>query len=460
MSKKPLSFGRYYKFEHEIKALSWQFEAARKLKECDPLKPLLAYGKGRSYGDSCLNEDGILIDTSYLNKVISFDKENGIINCEAGVTIGQIIDLVSPYGWFVPVSPGTKHVTIAGATANDVHGKNHHVRGSFGNNILSLKLLRSDESISILKPEDKMFEATVGGLGLTGLILEVELKLIKASSWFETENIKFNNLDEFFKISDESERDFEYTVAWIDSCAVGEELGKGIFMRGNHATDPSLPLKTPRPLASVPIEFPNFALNQYSVKAFNWLYYNKQLSDTQKAIVHFEPYLYPLDVLSGWNKIYGKRGFHQYQFVVPEDKKDALRDILNVIASSGQGSFLTVLKKFGDVPPVGMLSFPSPGYMIALDFADAGEDTDALFARIDSLVVAAGGRLYPAKDSKMRSEDFKVFYPRLEEFKEYIDPRFSSSFWRRMMLDSKVQTEQQGQNITENNDINDRNEEV
>ena len=431
MSKKPLSFGRYFSYEHEVRPMSWQFQYENIFKDLKG-KALLPYGKGRSYGDSCLNENGILLDTSYLNKVTSFDKEKGVITCEAGVTIGQIIDLVSPYGWFVPVSPGTKHVTVAGAAANDVHGKNHHVRGSFGNNVKKLKIFRSDSGLKEVSPDEDLFKATIGGLGLTGVILEVTLKLIKASSWFETENIKFNNLDEFFRISEESERDWEYTVAWVDSTSEGENLGRGIYMRGNHATDPSLPLKTPKPLAGIPFDFPSFALNEYSVKAFNWLYFNKQLSDHETKIVHYEPYLYPLDVLKDWNKIYGKRGFHQYQFVIPVSEKDALKDLFKIISSSGQASFLTVLKRFGEVEPVGMLSFPEPGYMVALDFADCGEETDKLFKRMDQIVSSVGGRLYPAKDSKMSAKDFKKFYPKLEEFKKHIDPNMSSSFWRRV----------------------------
>ena len=203
-------------------------------------------------------------------------------------------------------------------------------------------------------------------------------------------------------------------------------------MRGNHATDPSLPLKNPRPLFSVPMNLPNFALNHYSVKAFNWLYYNKQFGKRESGIVHFEPYLYPLDVINDWNKIYGKRGFHQYQFVIPEDARNSLKDVFKIIARSGQASFLTVLKKFGDMKPVGMLSFPTPGYMVALDFANLEEKTDKLFARLDQIIESVGGRLYPAKDSKMSGELLKKFYPNLSEFKKYVDPNFSSSFWRRV----------------------------
>jgi len=435
MIKKPMSFGRYFNFEHEIESLAWQYDApsflANSFSETGNRK-ILPYGKGRSYGDSCLNENGTLLCMSHMNKVLAFDKNTGVLTCEAGFTIGEIIRLVSPHGWFVPVSPGTKHVTVGGAVANDVHGKNHHIRGAFGNNISSIKLMTSDGKTHFLKPEDPLFKATVGGIGLTGLILEVTINLIKGSSWFETENIKFEKLEDFFTISDESERDFEYTVAWIDSTAINENLGRGIYMRGNHATDPSLPLKNPRPLFSVPMNLPNFALNQYSVKAFNWLYYNKQFGKRESGIVHFEPYLYPLDVINDWNKIYGKRGFHQYQFVIPEDARNSLKDVFKIIARSGQASFLTVLKKFGDMKPVGMLSFPTPGYMVALDFANLEEKTDKLFARLDQIIESVGGRLYPAKDSKMSGELFEKFYPNLSEFKKYVDPNFSSSFWRRV----------------------------
>lgn len=432
MKKNIHSFGRFFRYEHELRSLAWSSDAQSVFKDLDG-KTLLPYGKGRSYGDSCLNDGQILLDMSLLNKVVFFDKDSGVITCEAGFTIGSLIELVSPFGWFVPVSPGTKHVTIAGAVANDVHGKNHHVRGSFGNHVVSIKILRSDGEIKTIGPEEPLFFATIGGIGLTGVILEVTLQLIKASSWFDTENIKFSKLEEFYRLSDESERDWEYTVAWIDSTAAGSELGRGVFMRGNHATDPSLPLKSPKPLAAVPVNAPNFLLNTYSVKAFNYAYFNRQLSEQVSSIVHYDSYLYPLDVLDGWNKLYGRRGFFQYQFVIPESEKDVMKDILKVISSSGQGSFLTVLKKFGSSEPVGLMSFPlANGYMLALDFANEGEKTDNLFERLDQMVASAGGRLYPAKDSKMSAKDFSAFYPKLEEFKTYVDPAMSSSFWRRV----------------------------
>lgn len=427
------SFGRTFDYNHEVLVAAWRDEIPSLLESTvSSGKSVLCYGKGRSYGDSCLNGGGTLVDMSFLDRVIRFDAESGLITCEPGVTIGQLIEVASPHGWFVPVTPGTKHVTLGGAVANDVHGKNHHVRGSFGNHVKKLTLLTSDGSCSEIGPGDKLFEATVGGLGLTGIITSVTVQLLHASSWFDTENIKFSGVDEFLEISKESERDWEYTVAWVDTCAVGESLGRGIFMRGNHAVDPSLPLKSVKPLASVPFHFPNFALNEWTVKGFNTLYYVKQFSDRVVSTVHYEPYLYPLDVLGGWNKIYGKRGFYQYQFVIPEHEVDALKDILKIIARSGSSSFLSVLKHFGDVKPAGMLSFARKGVMLALDFANEGEKTKKLFQRLDQIVVSVGGRLYPAKDALMRKEDFEVFYPRLEEFRKYKDPAMSSSFWRRV----------------------------
>lgn len=427
------SFGNIHNFNHEVIPVT-SVQDLKKIFESTHLsnKSFLSYGQGRSYGDSCLNQNGTLLDVSFFSNVIEFNKEKGILTCEPGVTIGQVIDLVTPYGWFIPVTPGTKHVTIGGAVANDVHGKNHHIKGSFGNNVISLKLLISSGQEKTLTPPDPLFQATVGGLGLTGVITEITIQLVEANSWFDTENIKFSCLDEFFTLSRESERDWEYTVAWLDTCAKGKNLGKGIFMRGNHAKDPSLPLKNPKPIAKVPMYLPNFVLNQQTIKAFNWLFYNRQLETRQVSTVHYEPYLYPLDILSDWNKVYGRRGFYQYQFVIPEENEGALREILEVITASENSSFLSVLKHFGDIPPPGMLSFAKKGVMLALDFANLGEKTAKLFERLDHMVVSAKGRLYPAKDSMMKSCDFRTFYPRLEEFLPHKDPKMSSSFWRRV----------------------------
>lgn len=424
------SWGKYFHFDHYVKFPAWTSEVLQAIQ--DTKGSVLPYGKGRSYGDSCLNHGETLIDTKMLNRFISFNKETGVLRCEAGVTLEQILNLILPYGWFLPVSPGTKFVTIAGAIANDVHGKNHHVKGTIGRHISWMSLLTSDGKIHYLTPEMELFQATVAGMGLTGFILEAEIRLIKEIGWFDTENIKFGGLDEFFQISDESDQKFEYSMAWVDCISSGKNLGRGIFMRGNHSLDNSLPLKPVGQKLIVPFNFPEFALSQPTITIFNHLYFHKQVSKILKDTVHYEPFFYPLDMIHDWNKIYGRRGFFQYQFVVPYNEKLALRDIFSRIARSGMGSFLAVFKKFGNVPSPGLLSFPEPGYTLALDFANAGSKTEKLFSSLDRIIEEAGGRLYPAKDSKMSANQFMSYYPKFEQFKKWIDPKFSSSFLRRV----------------------------
>ena len=426
------SWGRFFHYSHSVVRPDWTSDVLEAVKEHEH-DTILPYGLGRSYGDSCLNQDHTLIDMRSLNRFVSFNRETGHIRCEAGVTLGEILDLVIPHGWFLPVSPGTKYVTLGGAVANDVHGKNHHVRGTLGNHITSIKLLRTDGTIHDLTPETPLFKATVAGMGLTGIMLEIGLKLIKEVPWFDTENIKFGGLDEFFQISDESDLSHEYTVAWVDCVSTGKNLGRGIFMRGNHSKDHSLPNKSVKPKLMVPFHFPEAALSKPTIQIFNHLFYHKQISKSMVSTVHYDPFFYPLDKIHDWNKIYGKRGFFQYQFVIPSSEKNALREIFSRIARSGMSSFLAVLKKFGNVPSPGMMSFPEPGYTLALDFANLGQKTDKLFQILDRIVDDAGGKLYPAKDSKMLPHQFKNYYPQFEEFKPWMDPGISSSFIRRVV---------------------------
>lgn len=400
---------------------------------------LLPYGQGRSYGDSCLNDGGSIISTKHLNRFISFDEQSGLLKAEAGVTLEQILDHCVPLGWFLPVTPGTKFVSLGGAIANDVHGKNHHRGGTFGCHVKSFELLRSDGSLTVCSPEQnsELFAATVGGLGLTGFITWVELQLRRcANAFIRMESIKFGGLDEFFEISKSSDKDFEYTVAWLDCVASGASFGRGIFMRGNHAThEEAGHLKAKKGLrAAVPFDFPPFALNNLTVRAFNTLYYNRLRNKQTDAVVHYDPFFYPLDCVHQWNRIYGSRGLFQFQCVVPAGSgNSAIREILRTIVGSGRASFLAVMKEFGSVKSPGMLSFPRPGVTLCLDFPNQGAMTLDLFGRLERMVVEAGGAMYPAKDACMRGENFRRFYPRLDEFSKHIDPRFSSSFWRRVM---------------------------
>lgn len=430
------SWGKYPKATHtHISYLNWLSELPRLDQEEGTLLP---HGLGRSYGDSCLNDGGALLCTEHLSRFISFDKEKALLRCEAGVSLAQILDLVVPLGFFLPVTPGTKFVTVGGAIANDVHGKNHHVAGTFGCHVTQFELLRSDGERLLCSPEQNttMFNATIGGLGLTGVILWAEFRLQPIPSPFIfQENIRFAHIDDYLEHSRESDTRFDYVVSWIDCASTGKNLGRGIFMGGNftHPEQHDLPsLPSPKSIP-FPFQAPDFLLNKWSIKAFNELYYHKQYKKHSTHLVHYNPFFYPLDAISNWNRMYGKGGFFQYQFVVPfNSARDVLHEVLQRTAKAGKASFLAVLKNFGDIASPGMLSFPFPGVTLAMDFKNEGGSTLRLMSDLDDIIRTAGGRLYPAKDARMTAEDFQQTYPAWKEFSSYIDPKFSSSFWRRV----------------------------
>jgi len=402
---------------------------------------LLPFGQGRSYGDSCLNDGGVLLTTASLDRLLDFDAATGIVRCESGVTLDTLLRLGTPRGWFLPVTPGTKFVSVGGAIANDIHGKNHHRAGTFGRYVRRFELLRSDGSRIMCSADDnrEWYEATIGGLGLTGLILwaDVQLRAIN-NPYILKETIPFDNLDGFFEVSRDSESDHEFTVAWLDSLARGRKLGRGLFFRGNFAPPQFDTVPTPKSHLTratqlvVPFDMPSLSLNRLSVSAFNFLYYRQQAAQAGSRLEHYDHFFYPLDGIRGWNRIYGRRGFLEFQCVVPHaNAKDALTEILQR-GSREVPSFLTVLKTFGDVPSPGLLSFPRPGVTLVLDFANHGERTWKLVDELDQLTREAGGAVYPAKDSRMSPESFAAYYPLLERFERYVDPAFSSSFWRRV----------------------------
>jgi FAD/FMN-containing dehydrogenase len=430
------SWGRYPK-QNQTLAMTIQSRLA--LPDLSQLpKSVLPYAYGRSYGDSCLNEGGISLDVKNLNKFISFDEETGLLGCEAGVTLAEILEVFVPKGWFLPVSPGTKFVSVGGAIANDVHGKNHYSGGTFGCHVTRFELVRSDGKNYICSPTQNvaLFKATIGGLGLTGLILWAEfyLKPIK-NAYIDMEQVKCGTLKEFFEVSDASDEDWVYTMAWTDCLATGKSLGRSLFMRGNFNQSDYRPKEAARtkPIIAMPLDMPAFLLNTLSVKAFNTLYYNRQLPKKIRRVISYNPFFYPLDSIDTWNKLYGRRGFLQYQFVVPyKDGFEAITAIFSRIANSGEGSFLAVLKTFGNKESPGMLSFPRPGVTLALDFAFNGDKTLGLLSDLDELVMQSGGRVYPAKDARMSAKHFQAFYPNWREFAGYVDPKFSSSFWRRV----------------------------
>ena len=398
---------------------------------------LLPYGNGRSYGDSCLNTQGQVVDGRLLNKFISFDAARGVLRCEAGITFEDILELIVPRGWFLPVTPGTKFVTLGGAVANDVHGKNHHRDGTLGQHILSFELLRSSGERLLCSSDNnaEYFNATIGGLGLTGFITWVEIKLIPIkSSCLDVETITFKGLAEFLELSEESHDGFQYTVAWLDCVSGGNNFARGVFMRANHSEEAVGIGKNPvKRNISVPLSLPSWVVNKYSISIFNSLYYSQQKRISNKNTVkYYDSFFYPLDGVNNWNRIYGKDGFYQYQFVVPKNNTKVLEKILRVIIASGLGSFLAVLKEFGDIKSPGMMSFPKPGICLALDFSNRGKYTLQVLKQLDDYVMDAGGSVYPAKDNRMSSKAFKSYFPTCEVFADYIDPQFTSDFWERV----------------------------
>lgn len=393
----------------------------------------LAHGMGRSYGDVALNPNGTLWLTTGLNHLIDFDVHTGLLRCEAGILLRDIQRLFIPKGWGLPVTPGSQMVTVGGAIANDVHGKNHHLLGTFGDHIQSFKLVRTDGMEIKCGPthNPEWFAATLGGLGLTGFIVEAVIQLRPISGpWLDTETIPYSNLSEFFELADSSETDWEHTVSWIDCMS---NKGQGIFMRAN----PNKELKNEPKMKvekKMPFMPPISLVNSLTLRPFNFAYYNLQKYKSGSSIAHYEPFFYPLDKLLEWNRMYGPKGFFQYQSVIPRNVgQDATQAMLKEIERSGEGSFLAVLKTFGNRESLGMLSFPEPGVTLALDFPNHESRTHKLLARLDAIVKEAKGRIYAAKDARMPRELFEAGYPKLNEFIKYRDAGISSSLSRRLL---------------------------
>jgi len=434
-----LSWGNYPHYPQTPHPVYWPAEAVRHLDEItrEGDSTTLAFGCGRSYGDSCLAESNHVMTMAGLDKFISADWDTGVVVAQAGMTLAELINISLPHGWFVPVTPGTKYVTLGGAVANDVHGKNHHVKGTFGQHVNRLQVYRSDEGILECSPStrNELFAATVGGLGLTGIILTVELQLIRVrSSKIDETCIRFETLDEFFELSERQDLSSEYSVAWIDCLAEGKNLGRGHYITGNHSLEGGLSTTTTRQL-SMPVLPPFSLINKTSLKAFNFIYYHRQSKRNVKRVVEYNKFFYPLDGLLHWNRIYGRPGFQQYQCVVPNyHGKEVIREVIREISKSGSGSFLAVLKRCGDHISPGLLSFPIPGFSLALDFPQHAEKNSRLFSKLDNLVHEAGGRLYPAKDAHMTADHFKRAYPAWSKVEQLRDPLLLSRFWKRVAL--------------------------
>jgi FAD/FMN-containing dehydrogenase len=405
----------------------------------------ISYGLGRSYGDAPLNSRGGVIRHTRLNRFLAFDAQAGVLECEAGVSLAEIIQYFLPRGFFLPVTPGTKFVTVGGAIAADVHGKNHHQDGTLGNFVLDFELLTSEgEKISCSpNTNSEVFWATLGGMGLTGIILSARIKLRPVTSAYVLVDYqKATNLEDVLGRMAESDVRYQYSVAWIDCLATGRHTGRAILMRGNHASANELPANIRRPLAepyhgrwTLPFDFPSLALNSLTVGAFNSFYFATHRNSVRQ-LVDLEKFFYPLDAIHHWNRLYGRRGFVQYQVALPlEGGLEGLRELLTRLARSRRASFLAVLKRFGKSNP-GLLSFPIEGHTLALDLPVAS-GLIPLLHELDRMVLNYGGRIYLAKDAVMTSQTFAAMYPKFGQFraiKRKLDPRglLSSSQARRL----------------------------
>ena len=425
-----LSWGRYPHLPQTAHAAHWRDEAQAQWRHVQRAHgTTLAFGNGRSYGDVCLASSNHVFQTLALDRIISADWTRGIVRAEPGITFEQILALAVPRGWMLPVTPGTKYVTLGGAIANDVHGKNHHVRGTFGRHVRAFGLARSDGTFIECSPETntEMFSATIGGLGLTGLILWAEFSLMPIrTSLIDVTSIRFGKLDEFFDLSEEYDAKHEYCVAWVDCASRGPALGRGIFMAADHAIHGSLDVEE-RHKRRMPLTPPVSLINGLTLRAFNELYYRRQRKPFEISRVGYDGYFYPLDSLLEWNRVYGPSGFQQYQCVVPAASARDAR-----ISSSGTGSFLAVLKRCGDIASPGLLSFPMEGTSLALDFPQHEMRNAQLFDALDTIVREAGGRIYPAKDAHMSGADFRAAYPQWQQLESLRDPAMLSHFWKRV----------------------------
>lgn len=407
----------------------------------------ISYGLGRSYGDAPLNSQGGVISHARLNRLLAFDAQSGVLECESGASLAEIIQYFLPRGFFLPVTPGTKFVTVGGAIAADVHGKNHHQDGTFGNFVLDFKLLTpgGDKLTCSANENSEVFWATLGGMGLTGVIVSARVKLRPVeSAWVLVDYQKATNLEDALGRMTESDARYQYSVAWIDCLATGRHMGRAVLMRGNHAAANELPAKIREPLAqpylrrwTLPFDFPSLALNSLTVRAFNTFFYGTH-RNAARQLVDIEKFFYPLDAIDHWNRLYGSRGFVQYQVALPlGGGLEGLTDVLTRLAKSRRASFLAVLKRFGKPNP-GPLSFPIQGYTLALDLP-AAPGLVPLLHELDRVVMGYGGRIYLAKDAVVKSESFAAMYPKLDQFrviKSRLDPRglLSSSQARRLAI--------------------------
>ena len=422
MKKQIANWGNYPVVESNEEFFSFPDQLNQLLDEGPAFIPR---GNGRCYGDASLAQR--TISTLKYNKILLFDISTGVFECQSGLTLDQILEVIVPKGWFLPVTPGTKYITVGGAVASDVHGKNHHIDGSFSNHILEMELVLESKEIITCSPNHKedLFEATCGGMGLTGVITRVKFQLKKIeTSFIKQKQIKAGNLEEVIQLFEQNNQ-YTYSVAWIDCLQKGAQFGRSILMLGEHARLADLnakqlqePLQLPKKRQiNFPFNLPSWVLNAFTVKTFNYLFYTKNFKREINKVISYEPFFYPLDAILHWNRGYGKNGFVQYQFVLPLEAKQGLIEILSRISDKGLGSFLAVLKVFGKQESI--ISFPKEGFTLALDFPVKPGLLEFL-DELDQVVLRYGGRLYMSKDARMKPEVLRSGYPDLGKFKDIV----------------------------------------
>ncbi|GHH89923.1 FAD-binding oxidoreductase [Streptomyces capillispiralis] len=423
-------------------------EAALAVRDCGA-RGGIARGLGRAYGDAAQNAGGTVLDMTALDRVHAVDADGGTVLCDAGVSLHRLMEVLLPLGWFVPVTPGTRYVTVGGAIGADIHGKNHHVSGSFSRHVLSLELLTADGRVRTVVPGTPLFEATAGGMGLTGVILTATIRLLPVeTSLMCVDTERAADLDDLMARLADTDHRYRYSVAWIDLLARGAATGRAVLTRGDHAPLDALPRRTRargEPLSfrttrlpAAPSFVPEGLLSRTTVGLFNELWYRKAPRARTGQLQRIPAFFHPLDGVPHWNRVYGRSGFVQYQFVVGHGREDALRRIVRRISGRRCPSFLAVLKRFGDADP-GWLSFPVPGWTLALDVPAALPGLGAFLDELDEEVAGAGGRVYLAKDSRLRPDVLAAMYPRLDDFRALrtaLDPRgvFTSDLARRLHL--------------------------
>jgi decaprenylphospho-beta-D-ribofuranose 2-oxidase len=410
---------------------------------------VIARGLGRSYNNAAQNGGGLVIRTTRMNRIIDIDADRGLVTCEAGVSLEQLMTTMLPLGWFVPVSPGTRQVTVGGAIAADVHGKNHHVAGSFAAHVPEFDLLTADGQVRRVTPgsDPELFWATAGGMGLTGIILRATVAMKQVpTSRVRVDTVRTRDIDETMAYLSETDHAYDYTVAWSDCLARGASLGRSVITSGSFAALDDLPAKArgdrfafrPGALAAAPPVFPGGLVNRYTVALLNEAWYRKAPKRRDGEIQTIGTFFHPLDGIRNWNRVYGPAGFLQYQYVVPFGQEEAVRRSFERISHTAAPSFVTVLKRFGPGDD-GLLSFPIPGWTLALDFPARTPGLARLLDWLDTLVLEAGGRVYLAKDSRVPASVLARMYPRLEEFRKLcalLDPArlFNSDLARRLAL--------------------------